>query len=79
MPRGVRKPIVPQVPGQAPSEDVNAAPEAVNAEPGVASKPADGGLPSQDEIDRTKITRPVLTRDGWVLPVDRPAPQFARG
>lgn len=76
MPRGVRKPIVPQVPGAKPAEDAQPAAEAVSTATAV---PAPGELPDQDDIVPWTIKRPVLTKQGWVVPVDRPGPQFAKG
>lgn len=56
------------------------------AQPAVVQEPApqpapaaDDGLPDQDDIDRSKISRSVLTKQGWVLPIDKPGPQFAKG
>lgn len=32
-------------------------------------------LPNAIDVDATKLTAPVLTRQGWVVPADKPAPR----
>lgn len=56
-------------PVQVPGEQADA-PEAaaVQAEPVQADAPEAGGLPDIADIDPTKITRSVLTKQGWVCP-----------
>lgn len=38
-------------------------------------QPMPEGLPNAVDVDPRKITGPVLTRQGWICPPDRPAPQ----
>lgn len=33
-------------------------------------KPKEEELPDQADIDRSKIKRPVLSKDGWVVPME---------
>ena len=79
--------ITPKVPGQ-PAAD--AAQPAAAVEPAGDADALDGlkapspapaadALPDQDDIDRNTITRPVLSKQGWVLPIEKPGPQFAKG
>ena len=58
-----RKPA--QVPGAAVAQP-DEAPEAVDAQPG----PAD--LPNAIDVDPKAIKAPVLTRQGWVCPLEQP-------
>jgi hypothetical protein len=58
-----RKPA--QVPGAAP-EQPDEAPEAVDAQPGEAD------LPNAIDVDANAIQAPVLTRQGWVCPAEKP-------
>ena len=59
-----KKPV--QVPGDQPSE----APEVAAQQPEAAptEAPEVAGLPDISTIDPTKITRSVLTRQGWICP-----------
>lgn len=60
-----RKPT--QVPGAAPAQS-----ESV-ADAGAAGvHVAPGELPNAIDIDPNAITGPVLTRQGWVCPVEKP-------
>lgn len=52
----------PQVPGGAPTSSENPAAE------GEATVKAGSELPDQSKIDPTKISRAVLTKQGWVCP-----------
>jgi hypothetical protein len=70
----------PRVPGEQTAAPAPAASTDTAAAKAVAAPVSQGNeLPDQDDIDRTKITRPVLSKQGWVLPIDRPGPQFAKG
>lgn len=76
--------LTPQTPGE-PVEGENTAPEAeqptttetteavadpvVELVPVVA--PVAGGLPDESEIDPSAIERPVLSKQGWVMPKGR--------
>lgn len=76
--------ITPKVPGQpaAPAADAALPVPGADApveQPAVAPKAKADELPDQDDIDRSKISRPVLSKQGWVLPIDKPTPQFAKG
>lgn len=63
----------PRIPGEQPE----AAPAAKSEE---GAQPAAGDeLPDQSEIDPKTIRRPVLSKQGWVLPVEKPGPTFAKG
>jgi hypothetical protein len=65
----------PQVPG-APTPDTSAAAGSAPAADGAAEKTtkvkaatkAPGELPDESDIDPTKISRAVLTKQGWVCP-----------
>ncbi len=59
-----RKPT--RVPGEQPSAPDSAAPVAASAEAATAD------LPNAIDVDPTKITGPVLTRQGWVCPAEVP-------
>ena len=72
MPRGKRNPIVPQVPGSAPADETKT--EAGSAKPAAP----DDHLPDQNDIDRATLRRKVLTKQGWVFPIERPGPQFSK-
>jgi hypothetical protein len=55
-----------RTPGQAPAD----------AAPAVVAEPE--GLPNAIDIDAHAITSPVLTRQGWVCPADKPNPAARR-
>lgn len=59
-----KKPV--QVPGATPEQAPDAAAEQPKATPEQAPKA--GGLPDIADIDPTKISRSVLTKQGWVCP-----------
>ena len=67
------KNLTPQVPGDAPVEQVEAAPEAKTKGKTAKAIPS-GGLPEASSIDAKQITRAVLTKQGWVCP-DKQAPK----
>ena len=48
--------------------------EVVTVETAPVRKGCDYSTIPADDIDRASITRPVLSRDGWVVP-DAPAPK----
>ena len=55
--------LTPQTPGEPLPEDAQA-PEAEATE----AAPTSGELLDQDEIDPATLDRPVLSKQGWVLP-----------
>lgn len=59
-----RKPI--QTPGDQPADAPEVAVE--QQAPAQAEAPEAAGLPDISTIDPTKITRSVLTQQGWVCP-----------
>jgi hypothetical protein len=62
--------VIPQIPGEpvadAPVAAVAPQDQAIAAEP-AADQPTT--LPHQDDVDPTKISTPVLTQQGYVVPV----------
>lgn len=69
------KDLTPQVPGEAPEpvQEPEAKPEPkakTKAKP-EADKPT--GLPDASTVNPEKISRAVLTRQGWVVPAATPA------
>lgn len=52
----------PRVPGEPPAQVEQ-------------PEPVADDLPNAIDIDATKITSPVLTRQGWVVPADKPLPR----
>lgn len=64
-----RKPA--QVPGAAPAQP-DESPAVAVEQPGAAD------LPNAIDIDPNTITAPVLTRQGWVCPVETPNPAAPR-
>lgn len=67
-----------QVPGEEPA---TTQPEAVKRAPSRRTPvtkadlaAAEGSLPSQSEVDPDKISRAVLTVDGWVCPTPKQNP-----
>lgn len=40
-----------------------------------SKKQAQGALPNQEDIDPAKITRPQLSKQGWVCPLPKPNPK----
>ncbi len=67
MARKPRKPA--QVPGAAPAQS--------DESPAVAAEQP-GDLPNAIDIDPNAISAPVLTRQGWVCPVEKPNPAAPR-
>lgn len=72
--------LTPQTPGELPDESELTNPEVeadqpvattetnMEASEPVTSAPAPGELPDESEIDPAAIERPVLSRQGWVVP-----------
>jgi hypothetical protein len=56
----------PQIPGAAPADAEQQPDEALAATP--QDEPVQSALPRACDIDATKISRSVLTQDGWVCP-----------
>lgn len=66
--RTVRTPGAPKTP----------APKTEDAAQPAQSAQADAGLPNAIDIDAKTISAPVLTKQGWVCPVDKPNPNAPR-
>lgn len=67
----------PRVPGAITTSEGDAAPAAevaAKAEPlPETPRPAmPEGTPNAIDVDPTRITGPVLTRQGWICPADKP-------
>jgi hypothetical protein len=56
----------PQIPGDSPADAEQ--PTDTTLEPIQAEEPVQAELPRAADIDPTKISRSVLTQDGWVCP-----------
>lgn len=67
--------LKPQVPGeeqeQDPVPEAEAAPAPKHKGRAKAEAPV-VGLPESDSVDPNKITRAVLTKQGWVVPIAKP-------
>lgn len=56
-----------KIPGAAAAK-----PAPIDATPSAADESA-VALPNAIDVDPAKITTPTLTRQGWVMPIERPA------
>ena len=62
-----RPKLNPQVPGEEPqAEEPKQAEVVAEAEPQVKAEP--DPVPDQADIDPKTISKPVLTKQGWVIP-----------